>query len=42
MVLVPHLDLLVVHRVNTRVEGRQVTESQFGQLMQLVLDAAPR
>ena len=41
MVLVPHLDLLVVHRVNTRVEGRQVTESQFGHLMQLVLDAAP-
>jgi hypothetical protein len=27
MVLVPHLDLLVVHRVNTRIEGRQVTDS---------------
>jgi CubicO group peptidase (beta-lactamase class C family) len=41
IVLVPHLDLVVVHRVNTRVEGRQVTESQFGHLMQLILDAAP-
>lgn len=42
LMLVPHLDLVVVHRVNTGIEGRQVTESQFGHLMQLVLDAAPR
>lgn len=41
LVLVPHLDLVVVHRVNTWIEGRQVSESQFGHLMQLVLDAAP-
>ncbi len=42
LVLVPHLDLVVVHLVNTRIEGRQVTEPQFGRLIQLVLDAAPR
>jgi CubicO group peptidase (beta-lactamase class C family) len=29
LVLVPHLDLVVAHRVNTWIEGRQVTESQF-------------
>jgi hypothetical protein len=35
----PYLDLVVVHRVNTDIEGRQVTSSQFGHLMQLILDA---
>lgn len=42
LVLVPHLDLVVAHRVNTWIEGRQVTESQFGHLMRLILEAAPR
>jgi CubicO group peptidase (beta-lactamase class C family) len=39
IVVVPYLDLVVVHRVNTDVPGRQVTGSQFGHLMQLILDA---
>ena len=42
LVLVPHLDLVVAHRVNTWIEGRLVSESQFGHLIQLVLDASPR
>jgi len=29
----------VVHRVNTDIQGRFVTTSQFGHLMQLILDA---
>ena len=41
LVMVPDLDLVVSHRVNTWIEGRQVTESQFGHLMQLILAAAP-
>ena len=39
VVVVPYLDLVVVHRVNTDVKGREVTNSQFGHLMQLILDA---
>ena len=39
LVVVPYLDLVVVHRVNTDVKGREVTNSQFGHLMQLILDA---
>jgi CubicO group peptidase (beta-lactamase class C family) len=39
IVIVPYLDLVVVHRVNTDIQGRQVTSSQFGHLMQLILDA---
>lgn len=41
LVLVPHLDLVVVHRVDTETPDRQVTEAQFGRLMQLILDFAP-
>lgn len=41
LVLVPHLDLVVVHRVDTETPDRQVTEAQFGRLMQLILDSAP-
>jgi hypothetical protein len=29
IVIVPYLDLVVVHRVNTDIQGRQVTSSQF-------------
>jgi len=39
IVVVPYLDLVVVHRVNTDITGREVTNSQFGHLMQLILDA---
>ena len=39
IVVVPYLDLVVVHRVNTDVRNRFVTTSQFGHLMQLILDA---
>ena len=39
IVVVPYLDLVVVHRVNTDIRGREVTNSQFGHLMQLILDA---
>lgn len=39
IVVVPYLDLVVVHRVNTDVQGRQVTNSQFGHLIQLIMNA---
>jgi CubicO group peptidase (beta-lactamase class C family) len=39
IVVVPYLDLVVVHRVNTDIRDRYVTTSQFGRLMQLILDA---
>jgi len=39
IVVVPYLDLVVVHRVDTDVQGRQVNNAQFGHLMQLILDA---
>ena len=39
IVIVPYLDLVVVHRVNTDIQGRYVTDSQFGHLVQLILDA---
>jgi CubicO group peptidase (beta-lactamase class C family) len=39
IVVAPYLDLVVVHRVNTDIPGRQVTDAQFGHLIQLILDA---
>jgi CubicO group peptidase (beta-lactamase class C family) len=39
IVVVPYLSLVVVHRVNTDIAGRDVTGSQFGHLMQLILEA---
>jgi len=39
IVVVPYLDLVVVHRVNTDIKDHEVTGSQFGHLMQLILDA---
>ena len=39
LVVVPHLDLVVVHRVDTDTPGLEVTTSQFGRLMQLIMDA---
>ncbi len=39
IVVVPYLDLVVVHRANTDVPGRNATGSQFGRLMQLIVSA---
>ena len=39
IVVVPYLDLVVVHRVNTDIQGRFVSDSQFAHLIQLILDA---
>lgn len=38
-VVLPTLDLVVVHRVNTDIPGRQVDGFQFGRLLKLVLRA---
>jgi CubicO group peptidase (beta-lactamase class C family) len=37
--VVPNLDLVVVHRVNTDIPGREVTGAQFGEMMKLILAA---
>jgi CubicO group peptidase (beta-lactamase class C family) len=37
--VVPNLDLVVVHRVNTDTPGREVTGAQFGEMMKLILAA---
>lgn len=39
VLVVPALDLVLVHRVNTDVPGRAVAASEFGELTRLVLDA---
>jgi CubicO group peptidase (beta-lactamase class C family) len=39
LVVVPALDLVVVHRVDTDVPGREVTDREFGRLLRLILDA---
>jgi hypothetical protein len=39
IMVVPYLSLVVVHRVDTDVQGRRVTGTQFGHLMQLIMDA---
>ncbi|MGH7836164.1 MAG: serine hydrolase domain-containing protein [Candidatus Binatia bacterium] len=39
ILVVPSLDLVIVHRVNTDIRGRQVTARQFGQLVRRVLEA---
>ena len=41
ILVAPYLNLVVVHRVNTDEPGREVTNSQFGHLVQLILDARP-
>jgi CubicO group peptidase (beta-lactamase class C family) len=41
LVVIPRLDLVIVHRVDTSIEGREVTATQFGRLLALLLDAAP-
>lgn len=39
ILVVPALDLVVVHRVNTDMEGRRVESAQFGGLVRRILDA---
>lgn len=41
LVIVPSHDMVVVHRVNTDVEGKAVTRLDFGRLMRLILEAHP-
>jgi CubicO group peptidase (beta-lactamase class C family) len=39
LVVIPPLDLVVVHRVDTAIPGRVVDRFQFGQLLRLILNA---
>lgn len=39
ILVVPSLDLVIVHRVDTDRPGREVSARQFGELVRLVLDA---
>ena len=39
ILVVPAYDLVIVHRVDTDVRGRQVTAAQFGRLVRLIFDA---
>ena len=41
IVVIPPLDLVIVHRVNTDIEERSVTSAQFGELVRLILVAHP-
>jgi CubicO group peptidase (beta-lactamase class C family) len=39
ILIIPDQKLVIVHRVNTDIQGRQVSGDQFGQLVKLILDA---
>src|ERR1019366_2605828 len=39
MLVVPAYDLILVHRVDTDIEGREVTKAQIGKLVQMIFDA---
>jgi CubicO group peptidase (beta-lactamase class C family) len=39
ILVVPPLDLVIVHRVNTDIAGHAVSDVEFGKLVQLILDA---
>jgi len=39
ILVIPDQKLVIVHRVNTDIQGRQVSADQFGQLVKLILDA---
>jgi homoserine O-acetyltransferase/O-succinyltransferase len=38
IVVIPAYNTVIVHRVNTDIEGQQVTGEQFGRLLKLILD----
>lgn len=40
--VVPFLNLVIVYRVNTDIEGRRVLGSQFCELVRWILTAGPR
>ncbi len=42
IVVIPSLDLVIVHRVNTDVDGMSVSPDQFGRLLELILEARNR
>jgi len=42
VVVMPARGLVVVHRVNTDVDGNQVTDAEFDKLLKLILEAAPK
>ncbi len=42
LVVIPSLDLVVVHRVNSFQEGTRVNKSDFGRLLGLILAAYPK
>ncbi len=39
VLVIPALDLVIVHRVNTDISGREVAASEFGELARRILDA---
>jgi CubicO group peptidase (beta-lactamase class C family) len=39
MLVVPAYDLVIVHRVDTDIEGREVTKPQIAKLVQMIFDA---
>ncbi len=39
ILVIPALDIVIVHRVNTDIEGRSVKSSDFGELVRLILAA---
>lgn len=39
ILVIPALDLVIVHRVNTDIEGQSVKSSEFGELLRLILAA---
>jgi CubicO group peptidase (beta-lactamase class C family) len=39
LVVIPAFNLVVVHRVNSDVPGREVSHKEFGRLLRLILDA---
>ena len=41
LVVMPALDLVLVHRVDTGVKEHEVTSTAFGRLLALLLEAAP-
>ncbi len=38
-IVLPALDMVIVHRVDTNVAGRQLNRHKFGRLLKLILDA---
>jgi len=39
ILVIPQLDVVIVHRVNTDMPTREVTHAQFGELVRLILEA---